>query len=65
MSDKGTVRYDKGCGRYYVDIYWGGRNHHIFKYLGVHAFTDRESCERILLTWCPLEDAPEKGDKNV
>jgi integrase len=34
MSQKGKIRYNRRINRYFVDIYWQGKRHHIYKYLG-------------------------------
>ena len=34
MSKKGKVRYNPKCDRFFVDLYWQGKRHHIYKYLG-------------------------------
>ena len=34
MSSKGTIRYNARIDRYFVDLYWQGKRHHFYKYLG-------------------------------
>jgi integrase len=34
MSKKGKIRYNKKIDRYFVDLYWQGTRHHVYKYMG-------------------------------
>lgn len=49
MSNRGVVRYNKRLNTYYVDLYYLGERHRIYKYLGVMPCPTAESGEQLRL----------------
>lgn len=49
MSNRGVVRYDNRLKTYYVDLYYYGHRHRIYKYLGVMPCPTKESGEQLKL----------------
>jgi len=48
MSKHGKIRWNNKCNRFYVDLSFQGKRHHIYKYLGYVPCTDMHIAERLL-----------------
>ena len=59
MSTKGSIRYNRRCDRFFVDIYWQGKRHHIYKYLG------RMPCQTKDMANVLLRDIRSEIDKGI
>jgi integrase len=59
MSTKGKIRYNPKCDRYFVDLYWQGKRHHIYKYLG------RMPCQTEDMAAVLLRDIRSEIDKGI
>jgi integrase len=59
MSTKGKVRYNARIDRYFVDLYWQGKRHHIYKYMG------RMPCQTEEMAAILLRDIRSEIDKGV
>jgi integrase len=59
MSNKGKIRYNPKCDRFFVDLYWQGKRHHIYKYMG------RMPCQTEDMAAVLLRDIRSEIDKGI
>jgi hypothetical protein len=59
MSNKGKIRYNPKCDRFFVDLYWQGKRHHIYKYMG------RMPCQTEAMAAVLLRDIRSEIDKGI
>jgi integrase len=59
MSTKGKIRYNAKIDRYFIDLYWQGKRHHFYKYLG------RMPCQTEQMASVLLRDIRSEIDKGV
>ena len=48
MSEHGQIRHNKGCNRFYLDLYWQGKRYRFYKYLGFIPCQTRDLAELFL-----------------